>query len=80
MQERRKFERTCVQKSARILLEGSLGVECVVLDLTNAGAGIQVSNSISLPAALDLTFDFGRSTRPCRLAWRTFDRMGVEFL
>jgi transposase InsO family protein len=63
MQKRRKFERTCVQKSARILLENSLGVECVVLDLTNAGAGIQVSNLISLPAALDLTFDFGRSIR-----------------
>jgi hypothetical protein len=80
MPERRKFERTCVQKSARILLEDSLGVGCVVRDLTNFGAGIQVSNSMSLPAALDLTFDSGRSIRPCRLAWRSLDRMGVEFL
>jgi PilZ domain len=80
MQERRKFERTCVQKSARILLEDSLGVDCIVRDLTNAGAGIQVSNSMSLPATLDLTFDFGHSIRPCRLAWQTLDRMGVEFL
>ncbi len=80
MHGRRKFDRTCVQKSARILLEDSSGFDCIVQDLTNTGAGIQVSNLINLPEALDLTFDFGRSIRPCRLAWRNLDRMGVEFL
>jgi len=80
MQERRRLVRTSVQRSARILLEDSSGLDCMVLDLTNTGAGIQVSNLMSFPEALDLTFDFGRSIRPCRLAWRTSDRVGVEFL
>ena len=46
MPERRNFSRTSVRKCARIYLEDSLEIDCMVLDLTNAGAGIQVSNSM----------------------------------
>jgi methyl-accepting chemotaxis protein len=80
MQERRNFARTFVRKRARIYLEDSSEIDCLVLDLTNAGAGIQVANLKDVPEALDLTFDLGRSIRSCRLVWRTLDRMGVEFI
>jgi hypothetical protein len=49
-------------------------------DLTNVGAGIEIPNAIDLPEVLEMTFDGGRSIRPCRLVWRTFSRTGVEFL
>ena len=79
MQHHRKFERTRMQKSARILLKEYSGIDCVVRDLTNAGAGIQLPKMLDLPEALDLTFDRGRSIRSCRLVWRTLDKIGVEF-
>lgn len=79
MDERRKFARTNVQKPARLLTEEPLSIDCLVLDLTNSGAGIRVQNLSVLPGILNLTFDAGRSQRSCRLVWRLADRIGVEF-
>ena len=79
MRERRKSARTQVQKRASLLTEGSSLIDCVVLDLTNSGAGIRVQNLGKVPNILNLTFDSGRSNRPCRLVWHMADRIGVEF-
>ena len=80
MQERRKRPRLRVLKSAKLVLRKSSVFDCVVRDLTNVGAGIEIPNTIDLPEALEMTFDGGRSIRPCRLVWRTFSRTGVGFL
>ena len=79
MHERRKFTRTNVQKAARLLTEEPRPVDCLVLDLTNCGAGIRLQSLDTLPNTLDLTFDSGRSHRACRLVWQIADRIGVEF-
>ncbi|MEJ2373901.1 MAG: PilZ domain-containing protein [Pseudolabrys sp.] len=80
MQERRKINRTRVLKGAKFLLKNSSVRDCVVRDLTNAGAGVEVPNTLELPQALDLTFDGGRSLRQCRLVWRNINKTGVEFV
>ncbi len=80
MQERRKRLRLRVLKSAKLVLRKSSMLDCVVCDLTNVGAGIEIPNAIDLPELLEMTFDGGHSIRPCRLVWRTFSRTGVEFL
>jgi two-component system cell cycle response regulator len=79
MQERRKINRTRVLKAAKFLLGKSSVIDCVVRDLTNAGAGVEVPNTIDLPEALDLTFNGGRSSRRCRRVWQKLNRAGVEF-
>lgn len=79
MLERRKFARTHVQKRARLLIEESLLVDCVVLDLTNSGAGIRLQDLNTVPNVVDLTFDSGRSNRSCQVVWQIADRIGVEF-
>jgi PilZ domain len=80
MQERRKITRTRVLKGATFLLKNSSVRDCVVRDLTNAGAGVEVPNTIDLPVALELTFDGGRSFRRCRLVWRKISKTGVQFI
>jgi hypothetical protein len=80
MQERRKLTRTRVLKSAKFLLGKSSVIDCVVRDLTNAGACVDVPSTIDLPEALDLTFNGGRSIRPCRRVWRTLSKTGVKFI
>ena len=79
MQERRKITRTRVLKGAKFLLGKSSVRDCVVRDLTNAGAGVEVASTIDLPEALDLTFNSGRSFRQCRIVWRKINKTGVEF-
>jgi PilZ domain len=80
MQERRMRPRLRVLKSAKFVIGKSSVFDCVVRDLTNVGAGVEIPNAIDLPEVLDMTFDGGRSIRPCRLVWRKCFRTGVEFL
>jgi hypothetical protein len=79
MQERRKIARTRVLKGAKFLLGKSSVRDCVVRNLTNAGAGVEVPNTIDLPADLGLTFNGSRTSRRCRLVWRKLSKTGVEF-
>lgn len=79
MQERRRSTRSRVRKSAKLVLGVSSVIDCVVRDLTNVGAQIQIPGTTDLPANLDMSFDGGRSLRPCRVVWRTLDETGVEF-
>jgi two-component system cell cycle response regulator len=80
MQERRKLARTRVLKRAKFYLGKSTVIDCVVRDLTNVGAGVEVPNTIDLPETVDLTFDGGRSIRRGRSVWRKLNKTGVEFI
>jgi hypothetical protein len=80
MQERRKTPRTRVLKGAKMLLGKFSVIDCVVHDLTDSGAGLQVPNTNGLPETFDVTLDAGHSIRPSRLIWRKLDKAGVKFL
>ena len=80
MQERRKTARARVHKRAKIIPEASSVIDCVVRDLNSGGARIDVPHASNLPEKVDMTFDGGRSVRPCRLVWRTLDAAGVKFI
>ena len=79
MQERRKRGRSHVLKSAKLILGTSSFIDCFVYNLNGVGARVAVANTADLPDNLDITFDGGRSLRPCRLVWRTLREVGVEF-
>ena len=80
MQERRKSSRLRVFKSAKLILDKSSVFDCVVRDLTNVGARIEIPNAFDLPEKLDMTIGGGRLIRSCRLVWRKLTGTGVEFL
>jgi hypothetical protein len=52
---------------------------CVVHDLSNRGAGLQLPSTAKLPDEFDLTFDTGHTLRKCRVAWQTPTNAGVSF-
>ncbi len=79
MSERRNNTRSRVLKSAKLIVGRSSTIDCVVRNLTNVGARIQIPNTTGLPEKLQMTFDSGRSLRPCRIVWRTLNETGVEF-
>ena len=80
MPERRQVARMRLFKSAKIVLGPSSVLDCVVRDLTNEGARITIPNALNLPKTMSVTFDNGRTCRSSRLAWRTLDEFGVEFV
>ena len=80
MQERRRVQRTRIERSARLLLDERVPViDCTVRDLTNLGACLEVVNSHHLPETFDLLFDSIHARRPCRVVWRGDMRLGVSF-
>jgi hypothetical protein len=65
-------------KDASLFFSNKIGVKsCVVLDVTNVGAGICVPHLPVLPLSFELTFDNFRTILVCRLIWRDGDYMGV---
>jgi hypothetical protein len=80
MPERRKFERTKVQKAAKIVTGCSEPLlDCVVLNLSVGGVWLKVANVADIPDEFALTFDAARTLRPCRVAWRSKNTIGVAF-
>ena len=77
MAERRKSGRSRVLKSAKLVLGRSAIIDCVVRNLTNKGARLQIANTVDLPRDFAMTLDGGYSIRPCRLVWRTVTETGV---
>jgi PilZ domain-containing protein len=72
--------RSKVLKGAKIILSTSSVIDCVVRNVTNTGARVQLANTVELPDDLGLTFDGGYSIRPCKVIWRTVTETGIQFV
>lgn len=83
MLERRAVARTRVRRNAEIVLSrrpsAAATLPCLLRDLTSIGACLSVAGPDRVPDTFELTLDRGRSLRPCRVRWRSGDRMGVSF-
>jgi hypothetical protein len=81
MNERRDVGRTRIQRNAEIVLDrpGTGKIQCNLHDLTSTGACLSLASTCKVPDTFELTFDQGRSRRPCWVKWRTDDKLGVEF-
>ena len=79
MQERRKVARSRVLKGAKLIVGSRSTIDCIVRNVTNDGARIQIANTIELPKSLGLTFDGARTVRRCRVIWRSVTETGVQF-
>jgi hypothetical protein len=76
---RRKFQRWKTFKGAAIVGPSGAPIECIVRNLSDGGACLEVQVPIPL-SAFDLILDAGGANHTCRVAWRQPPRMGVEFL
>src|SRR5262249_34455959 len=54
-------------------------LDCMIRNLSPGGACLQVESLVGVPAAFELLIDGEEAPRPCRLAWHSHDRAGVEF-
>jgi PilZ domain-containing protein len=81
MDERRDVTRTRIRRNAEIVVarRGVEKLQVTLSDLTSTGACLTLSTTSAVPDSFDLTFDQGRSCRPCRVKWRSGDQLGVSF-
>jgi hypothetical protein len=81
MSERRDVTRTRIRRNAEIVVarRGIEKVQVTLKDLTSTGACLTLASTCTVPDTFELTFDRGRSSRPCRVMWRSGDQLGVSF-
>jgi hypothetical protein len=80
MLERRKHPRHRTLKAGRIVFNHRFSViSCTVRNLSDGGACLQVASSVGIPDDFDLTIEPDRACRPCQVAWRSEQRIGVAF-
>jgi len=70
---------SCAERREIILGNTSL-LDCIVRNVTNVGARLQIANTVDLPETFDVTLDGGFTVRPSRVVWRTVTETGVEFV
>jgi PilZ domain-containing protein len=66
--DRRSSPRTKTLKGAQIFRPAGNAVKCIVRNLSETGAKIEVHSPI--PATFDLVFDSDQTRKSCRVVWR----------
>jgi hypothetical protein len=80
MLDRRRLPRIRSLKSARIDFNPHWPpIECVVRNLSEHGACIEMEGGFNTSIEFELTFLSAREKRACRQIWRQDNRLGVEF-
>jgi hypothetical protein len=78
--DRRDVGRTRVLRNAKLIVpRRSSVIHCTVQNITSGGACLTLANTYGMPDTFELTFEHGRTRRPCRVVWRTHDSLGVAF-
>jgi hypothetical protein len=58
---------------------GRKRVDCIIRNISEGGAKIEVARVSILPSTFDLLLP-GHAPQPCRVVWRALREVGVEFL
>jgi diguanylate cyclase (GGDEF)-like protein len=80
MHERRRDHRNRTLKSGRIVFnDGQSVIDCLVRNLSDSGACLQVNSTAGIPQAFELFVANDSASRPCKIAWHSETRAGIEF-
>jgi hypothetical protein len=77
--ERRSSFRYRTSRSAKILSSEGI-MDCLVRDLSARGARIEITDAKSLPEKFILKIQGMSERHRCRVAWRTKNMIGIEYL
>ncbi len=80
-EKRKNFRRSISYPAFIDLGDGSPAIECTLCDASQEGALLAVAEPDSVPDEFILALSSdGAARRRCRVAWRTENQIGVEFL
>jgi len=75
--DRRRVTRMRTLKGAQIVWPTGAPVKCVVRNLSQTGAALELQSPV--PNNFELVFDGDQSRRSCVVVWRRETRIGVKF-
>jgi hypothetical protein len=79
MIENRKSLRRRVFKAATIEFNRAGGISCIVRNISEGGACLDVASPVGIPSDFDLHIGDSAHGQPCRVIWRGQTRIGVAF-
>lgn len=80
MPENRRAPRRKVLKGGKIAFsEHFAAIDCVVRNLSETGAALEVESPVGIPDRFDLLVSGEIAERLCHVAWRSGRRIGVRF-
>jgi hypothetical protein len=74
----KRDQRQSVMKAGTILFGGS-GIDCLVRNISDSGANLEVESQIGIPNSFDLVIDIEHSSHHCHVIWRKARRIGIAF-
>lgn len=75
----RKSPRRPLERAVHIVTGVGRPAECMMLDISEHGARVRVDDAGSVPEEFLLRITGGMS-RWCRIAWRSYQEIGVSFI
>ena len=79
MSEPRRVPRQRTLKGGSISFAFATGIECIVRNISETGACLEVESSTSIPDDFTLIIKPEYSKRDCKVVWRANGRIGVRF-
>ena len=79
MDEHRAHPRHRILKAGTIEFNRAGGISCTVRNLSDTGACVEVTSPLGIPDDFTLFIEHDHLQRSCHVAWRTPNRIGVEF-
>lgn len=79
MSERRQRPRSRTFKGGTIMF-GVATVDCIIRNLSENGASLEIGSAVGVPDDFILIIKPESLKRKCKVAWRSADRVGVQFL
>ncbi len=77
--EKRIAPRHRVLKQGRLAFDGGGAVDCMVRNMSDTGARVEVVSPVGLPGAFTLVIPSDRFTRRCHAVWSHDKRIGIAF-
>jgi hypothetical protein len=80
MEEHRKRPRHRALKAGKIIFNRRLSVvDCIVRNLSDEGATLELGSPVGLPETFDLSIPWDDLKRSCRVSWKSTTKIGVKF-
>lgn len=80
MQEQRKHVRQRTYLGAKLEFSGTSTMDCVVRNLSQAGARVEFHNAAAVPVDLTVDVPVRNMRRHARIVWRNFGVAGLVFV
>jgi hypothetical protein len=77
---RRAPRRRTLKGATIVFAEGSFTVKCLVKNLSDTGALLEMESTAEVPNQFRLVFEDRSADRRCDVAWRSVKRLGVRFV